>query len=77
MRFCIKPINVIVKSPAKARPALLERRPDRKTRVDLLTAFGLATVAAMLTCYALEERTVEAIWGAVALRRFVRRRAVA
>ena len=67
--------------------------------------FGLASVAAMLVCYTLEERSpyfvlafalacwaaaayawlagawpftlVEAIWGAVALRRFARRRAVA
>jgi hypothetical protein len=72
--------------------------------VDPLTAFGLASVGAMLVCYALEERSpyfvlafavacwvaaayawlagtwpftlVEAIWGAVALRRFARRRAV-
>jgi hypothetical protein len=72
--------------------------------VDLLTAFGLTSVVAMLVCYALEERSphfvlvfalacwaaaayawlagawpftvVEAIWGAVALRRYARRRAV-
>jgi hypothetical protein len=71
--------------------------------MDALTAFGLASVGAMLACYALEERSayfvlgfalacwaaalygwlsgawpftvVEAIWGVVALRRFVRRRA--
>jgi hypothetical protein len=70
-----------------------------------MTAFGLASVGAMLACYALEERSpyfllgfalacwaaaaygwligawpftvVEAIWGVVALRRFVRRRAAA
>ena len=73
--------------------------------MDPLTAFGLASVAAMLACYALEERSpqfvlafavacwaaalyawlagtwpftvVEAIWGAVAVRRFLRRRAAA
>jgi len=72
--------------------------------VDPLTAFGLASVGAMLSCYALEERSpyyvlafgvacwaaaayawlvgtwpftlIEAIWGAVALRRFARRRAI-
>jgi hypothetical protein len=71
--------------------------------VDALTVFGLAAVAAMLMCYAMEERSpyfvlvfalacwaaavyawlagtwpftvVEVIWGAVALRRFARRRA--
>jgi hypothetical protein len=73
--------------------------------VDGLTAFGLAAVAAMLVCYALEERSpyfvlafalacwaaaayawlagtwpftaIEAVWGAVALRRFARRLAIA
>jgi hypothetical protein len=72
--------------------------------VDPLTPFGLASVSAMLFCYALEERSpyfvlafavacwaaaayawlagtwpftlIEAIWGAVALRRFARRRAI-
>ncbi|MGH2491416.1 MAG: hypothetical protein ACRDF9_07895 [Candidatus Limnocylindria bacterium] len=71
--------------------------------MDLLTAFGLTSVVAMLVCYALEERSpyfvlvfalacwaaaayawlagawpftvVEAIWGAVALRRYAGRRA--
>jgi hypothetical protein len=84
-------------------PPLLERRPARTATLDLLTAFGLASVGAMLACYALEDRSpyfvlafalacwaaaaygwltgawpftlIEAIWGAVALRRFVRRRA--
>jgi hypothetical protein len=72
--------------------------------VDPLTPFGLASVSAMLFCYALEERSpyfvlafavacwaaaayawlagtwpftlIEAIWGAVALRRFARSRAI-
>jgi hypothetical protein len=72
--------------------------------VDPLTPFSLASVSAMLFCYALEERSpyfvlafavacwaaaayawlagtwpftlIEAIWGAVALRRFARRRAI-
>lgn len=85
--------------------APLERQPAKKTSVDPLSTFGLASVTAMLVCYALEERSpylvlgfalacwaaaayawlagawpftlVEAIWGAVALRRFARRRAVA
>jgi hypothetical protein len=72
--------------------------------MDPLTAFGLASVVAMLFCYAREERSpyfvlafaiacwaaaayawlagtwpftlIEAIWGAVALGRFARRRAI-
>jgi len=72
--------------------------------MDPLTAFGLASVAAMLAFYTLEERSpkfvfmfalacwaaasyawmagtwpftlIEAIWGAVALQRFARRRAI-
>ncbi len=71
--------------------------------MDPLTAFGLASLGAMLASYALEERSpyfvltfalacwaaaayawvagtwpftvIETIWGAVALRRFLRRRA--
>lgn len=72
--------------------------------MDPLTAFGLASVGAMLACYALEDRSpyfvlafalacwaaagyawlagtwpftvIEVLWGALALRRFARRRAV-
>jgi hypothetical protein len=73
--------------------------------LDALTLFGVASVAAMLAFYALEDRSpyflvafalacwaaalyawlagtwpfaaVEAIWGAVALRRYARRRTAA
>jgi hypothetical protein len=82
---------------------LFVRSPARKASVDLVTAFGLASVGTMLACYALEELSqyfvlgfalacwaaalygwlsgawpftvVELVWGFVALRRFVKRRA--